>query len=464
MKHTWTVTLAVLAACVGWTGAIPFDGVSRPYLAMVCAGSVLVGVGFRIVDAGRFGWVAAGETAAVLAVPLLLFAFGSIVAPLDESSLLAGLVASLAVWLVGAITITDIEAVTEPTDLVEGVSGALGRIATRLLVVGVGLMIAVLAGHGGFSPVNNARPIQAGLVVPFILYWVVGLSGVSGLNRSRLMARWERDRSLVAEDLTRRWQSASGLWLAAATFGAAVWWWVGRPLLVLAHGAFTTGWRAASAFFGRLLGGQVPTGNPAAPSQTTAVTAAPNTTVNQFTPPPAWFDLFLLLAAGAIFAFAFVVFHRRAKARAVSGTSVLWSVVRAVSAALWQFLKGLMAILLALFRWRRADSSAGERGRPSARKSSSGWSPADPIRRRIAGEYRTFLTAAGERLGPIPGAETPAELAVRIEVVEASNPAVGVLTRIYEKARFSIQPLDETVVRQAQEARTAIIGGWEEPG
>ncbi len=86
------------------------------------------------------------------------------------------------------------------------------------------------------------------------------------------------------------------------------------------------------------------------------------------------------------------------------------------------------------------------------------------MRRRIAGEYRTFLTAARERLGPIPGTETPGELAVRIEVAEAGNPAVGVLTRIYEKARFSVQPLDETVVRQAQEARAAIIGRWDEPG
>ena len=45
------------------------------------------------------------------------------------------------------ITITDIEAVTEPTDLVEGVSGALGRITTRLLLVGMLLMVALVAGH-----------------------------------------------------------------------------------------------------------------------------------------------------------------------------------------------------------------------------------------------------------------------------------------------------------------------------
>ena len=65
-----------------------------------------------MVDAGRLRWLAAGETMAVIAVPLGVFAVGSLaVAPLDESSLLAGLVASFAVWLLGAITITDIEAV-----------------------------------------------------------------------------------------------------------------------------------------------------------------------------------------------------------------------------------------------------------------------------------------------------------------------------------------------------------------
>jgi hypothetical protein len=105
--------------------------------------------------------------------------------------LLAGLVASFATWQVGAITITDIEAVTEPTDLVEGVSGALGRITTRLLLVGMALMIALVAGHRRLTLVTTARPIQSGLLAPFLLYWVVGLGGLASLNRARLLASLE---------------------------------------------------------------------------------------------------------------------------------------------------------------------------------------------------------------------------------------------------------------------------------
>jgi hypothetical protein len=90
--------------------------------------------------------------------------------------------------------------------------------------------------------------------------------------------------------------------------------------------------------------------------------------------------------------------------------------------------------------------------------------PADPLRRRIAGEYRAFLTAARQRMGPIHGTETPSELARRISAAEERDAALEVLTGIYELARFSLQPLDESVVRQAQEARATIIGRWEQPG
>jgi hypothetical protein len=63
-------------------------------------------------------------------------------------------------------------------------------------------------------------------------------------------------------------------------------------------------------------------------------------------------------------------------------------------------------------------------------------------------------------VGPIRSTETPSELARRIEGDE-TDAALGVLTGIYELARFSQQPLDESFVRRAQEARAAIIGRWE---
>ena len=463
MKQNSTVSLLVLAACVGWTLAVPFPGVSRPYLAIVCAGTILVGAGFRMVDASRVRWLAAGETLAVIAVPVAAFALGSVAGSVDESSLLAGLIASFAVWLVGAITITDIEAVTEPTDLVEGMSGALGRITTRLMLVGIALMIALVAGHGGLSPVTVARPIQSGLVAPFFVYWLVGVSGLASLNRSRLVARWKRDRSRIDDELSLRWRTAAGFWLATATSMAVAWWWAGRPTLDLAHGLVANGLGSLMSFFRRLLSVEQPPANPSGASVTTVVTPPPTGSVNPVTPPPEWFDLFLLLAAGAIFAFAFVVFQRRVKARGTSGPRLFWSMLRAVWETLGGFLTELAMLLRSLFRGRAGRSAAGDRWRRSAAMASPGWSPTDPLRRRIAAEYRAFLGAARERLGPIPGTETPSELARRIEVAETSTPALGILTRIYEVARFSAQTLDESAASQAQEARLMIVASWVEP-
>lgn len=464
MKQNWTVSLMLLGACAGWTIAVPFDGVSQPYLAIVCAGTVLVGAGFRIVDAGRLRWLAAGETMAVIAVPVGAFAVGSLlVAPLDQSSLIAGLVASFAIWLLGAITITDIEAVAEPTDLVEGVSGALGRITTRLALVGTVLTVALVAGHGGLAPVTTARPIQAGLVVPFLLYWVVGLTGLASLNRSRLLARWKRDRSLIDGDLGERWRTATALWVAAAAALSVVWWWVGRPPLGAAHSAAAAGLKGVTDLVGRLLGTEPPPANAPAPSLTTVVTPPPTSSVNPVTPAPEWFDLFLLLIAGAIFAFAFVVVRGRVRARGASDSWVLVSAFRAIGKALWGFVKELGELLKSLFRGRAGREAARDRRARFAKTMPDGWSPSDPLRRRVAGEYRAFLTAARQRLGPLPGAETPSELARRIEATETSDPAPGVLTGIYELARFSLRPLDESLVREAEEARVAIVGRWKEP-
>jgi hypothetical protein len=130
---------------------------------------------------------------------------------------------------------------------------------------------------------------------------------------------------------------------------------------------------------------------------------------------------------------------------------------------LWGFLIDLVKLLRSLFRGRASRGTGGDRWRRARATSVPGWSPTDALRRRIAAEYRAFLVAARERVGPIPGTETPSELARRIEGAEASTPALGILTRIYEVARFSAQTLDETAARQAQEARLVIVASWEEP-
>ena len=463
MRPNWTLSLLVLAACAGWTLAVAFEDVSRPYLASVGAGTVLVGTGFRKVDASRVKWLAGGEGIAVFAVPVGFFAAWSMAGALDESSLLAGLFAAFVFWLVAAITITDMEAVTEPTDLVEGVSGALGRITTRLVLVGMALMIAIVVGHGGFPPVTTPRPIQSGVVGPFVLYWLVGLGGVASLNRSRLLARWKRDRSEIDPDLGPRWRAATLLSLIAATILAVSWFLAARPMLDLGHRIVATGLGGATTLIRRLLGLELPAATASGGAQT-EVPAAPESAVNPITPPPEWLDLFLLVAAGSLFAFAFVVFRRRAGARGTSGPRVLWSVLRSLLATLGGILRELFLGLRSMFRRRRATARIHDRSRRGGGPAPPGWSPGDPWRRQIANEYRAFLNLARTRVGPLRAGETPSELARRIEGPDAGESPVGVLTEIFELARFSDHLLDELIVRRAREARMEIAGDWEEPG
>ena len=464
MKQNSTLPLLLLAACAGWTVAVPFDGVSSPYVAAVAAATVVVEAGFRMVDASRLRWLAAGETLAVTLVPVGIFAVGSIGGRLDGSSLLAGLLTAFAVWLVGAITITDIDAVEEPTDLVEGVSGALSRITTRLFLVGMLLMAFLVAGHGGLAPVAAPRPIEAGLLVPFLIYWVVGLGGLASLNRSRLLARWKRDRSQIDADLAGRWRTAAALWVAVGAVVSVLWWWIGRPVLGLGHTLAISAVRGVNVLVGRLLGLDLPEAGPSDPSPTPAVTLPPAGSVNPITPPPEWLDLFLLLIAATIFAFGLVAFRRRVTERGVPDSSMLWRALRASWHALGEFLRELGRMLRSMFGIRSTGgASRGRQPRPGV-TAAPGWSPSDPFRRRIASEYRAFLGAARLRMGPIARTETPSELARRMAAAEEDNAALSALTGIYELARFSLQPLDEALVIQAQEARARIIGRWEEPG
>ena len=117
-------------------------------------------------------------------------------------------------------------------------------------------MIAIVAGHGGLVPVTHARPIQPGLVVPFLLYWVVGLSGLASLNRSRLLARWKRDRSLIDDDLGERWRTASGA-VVGGSGDAVLCLVVGRSAAArLAHTVAAAGLRGVTEFVGTAAGGR----------------------------------------------------------------------------------------------------------------------------------------------------------------------------------------------------------------
>ena len=66
-------------------------------------------------------------------------------------------------------------------------------------------------------------------------------------------------------------------------------------------------------------------------------------------------------------------------------------------------------------------------------------------------------------MGPAGPAETPSESARRIVGGEAASSPVGVLIGIYEMARFGEDRLDESLVRQAEEARVEIVGRWADP-
>ena len=173
--------------------------------------------------------------------------------------------------------------------------------------------------------------------------------------------------------------------------------------------------------------------------------------MNPVTPPPEWFDLFLLLAAGAIFAFRLRGISASSQGSGRIGfVGCFVSVLRAIWGALWGFVKELGKLLQSLFRGRRRS-----RRRPGSSVAIND----DRISRLVT--VRSVAASHRWRIPRVPGRGCASGWAHSLVPRRRLNwrggskpprpaiPAVGVLTGIYELARFSVQPLDESVVRQA---------------
>ena len=447
-----------MAACAAWTAGLAIAPASRLYLAAVAAAVVLTAEGFRRLDVERSRLMAAGELVCVLAIPLIgLALLGS--GP-DQGILLSGLVVAFAGWLLASVTLTDLAAVTEPTDLVEGISGAPGRLAGRFLLLGVICSLPLLAGHGGLVPVGRPRPAVPGLVLPYLVYWGVGLGGLAAIQRARYLARWRRDQAEVDAEVRPRWARATATWLLVGAGLAALLWWPERAVLDLAHRLSAAMVGTAGSLLGRLLapGDQIES-RPAAGSDPMA--AEPDRPLNPFTPPGEWFDLLLLVGAGLVFASAYLIFARRRlhPAEWPRRAAVAGRLLRTLLMMLWRVLIDLARALRSILTPVRI-AATGPAGRP-IRQQVRRWHPEDPIRRRIAADYRLVLEGVGVRWGPRPAAETPEELARRVAADLSLAPAIQDLTDVYERARFSRQPMNSGDAALARRARLAVTEHWQ---
>jgi Domain of unknown function (DUF4129) len=445
------ITLILLAGSIGWTLGVALPAPTA-YLAVAMAAAVVVVEAFRRLDRPRGKLMAAGEATAVALTPVAAVA---LIPDAEAATLFVGVVATLTSWLLTQITVSDLDAVVDPADSIESATSAPERLRARFLWVGLAQSVAVVAGHGGLVPPVQSRTIAGGFVLSFLAYWLIGLAALSTVERQHRIARWKRDHAVVDADIGNRWVLARTTLLTIAAVGAVVVLVLGRPALSALHAA--TSWISAglTSLVARL------TGNP--PRQSPPNPVPPTGAVpDQFVPDPGntagapgeWLDFVLLVAFALVFLGVYTVFTRRRAQAATPGTSSVW---RQVGRLLLDLVRAITQIPAAIVEWwrrrrHREDASPGAFFR---RPRIEPWQPADPFRRRIASEFRSYLRTAESRQIALGPQETPLEFGARLE--EAGSPAVGRLTDLYSLARYSNHLLGDTEAREATAARRQAV-------
>lgn len=450
-------TLVLLSASAAWTAGIAIEGVPPAYLAVVAGLAVLEMEAFRRVDAVRGRLMAVGELAGLLVVAVVPYLLVSIVVTTSLSTALAGVAAAFLVWMLASMSATDLEAVVEPTDLIEGLTGPAGRLASRLWLVGLGLTVAMVVAHGSLAPVIEARPVRPAIVVPYLAYWLVGLASLSAIHRSRNLARWQRDQARVDSDLRSRWSGATQVWLAAATALVALIWWPSGKFLTAAHAASSGLTLAISGWLTRILNPRrTQPSNRVLPGVETTLPDAPPPS-RLIAPPPEWWDLIVILAIGVFFALAYTLLTRRSRrARISEGRRDPW--LQTFLALIFTIGEALLTLLRTLLGFRRRQpTSESYQAMVAPPRLRTVWVPPDRIRRRIAAAYRVFVNAAAEEVGTPLQSETSAEYGHRVNERLRNEPAVIQLSGLYAEARFSAHDLADDHADRAELWRKQIV-------
>ncbi len=455
MTPATLVTLAAMAGAVGWTLALALPG-PPAYLAGVMAAQVVVVAVFRRLDRSRGRLMAVGEGVAVLLIPVTLVTLD---AAADAATLFVGFIAGLVAWLIAQITVSDLDAVVDPVDAMEGVSTAPERLRGRFLWIGAAQAIAVVAGFGGLTPPLEPRPPTGWLVASYGLYWIVGMAALSSVERRRSVVRWQRDGTVVDTDVESRWTNAGATLLVGAVLASIVAMVLGRDLLGSAH--IGTTWVSAilASTVAWLTGNnerEVPPNQiPPTAEEFRPVGSQPIEATN---PRGDWVDFVMLVVFALIFLGVYLLFVRRRRGVDVARPASAWKAVWRILRDLGIWLAGLPATLAGWWRQRGKRISAVP-SRRFQRERSQPWKPADPFRRRIAAEFRSYLQAAEKRDLTLMPSETASEFGYRLgtEGLEA----VRSLTDLYGVARYSEHILGQPEVEAAGKARRQAIADLE---
>ena len=451
MTPATLITMILLAGSIGLTLGVALPAPSA-YLAGSMAAAVVVVEAFRRLDRPRGKLMAAGEATAVALTPVA----GAVLIPdAQAATLFVGVVATLTSWLLTQITVSDLDAVVDPADSIESATSAPERLRARFLWVGLAQSLAVVAGNGGLVPPVQSRTISGGFVLSFFAYWLIGLTGLSTVERQLRIVRWKRDHAVIDADIGNRWGLARTTLLAVAGMGAVLAIGLGRPALSALHAATTWISAGLTALVTSLMGNtprQVPP-NQVPPSGEAPAEFVPNPGSTAGAPGD-WRDFVLLVAFALVFMGIYTIFTRRRGQSVTARTSSVW---RQVGRALLDLLVAITAIPAAIVGWwrRRRHREIIMTGASFRRARAEPWQPADPFRRRIASEFRSYLRTAETRRIALAPQETPLEFGVRLGA--AGSPAVGALTDLYSIARYSDHTLGEAEAREATSARRQAV-------
>ncbi|HUO46283.1 MAG TPA: DUF4129 domain-containing protein [Acidimicrobiia bacterium] len=448
------LTLVVLWASAAWTVAAAVPAIPAPFAIGVAVAALVQAELVRRLEMPRRRWTTGAEIAilaAVVAVSYVLLGAN------HDGGLLVGLAIAVVSWLLAQITVTDLEAVRQPVDLVEGMATPVERLRSRVLWVGLCLSVAVASLGAGLIPPSTPRDTSERFLVPYLAFWAMGLTGTAIVNRQRYLSRWSREGATIDGDLRARWVRGTVTWIAAAAFATALLLILGSPAFRALHEA--SSWVTAGIV--TLTGGEVdPPSPPATRGATTPATAElpePPEPLDEPARGPLG-DFLLITALALIFASDYLLFGRQRRGDGPDRTAPIWRRLITMLIDLAKSIWGLLMDLVHAWRRRRYQTPASQL--PPSSGARSRWNPTDPMRRHIATEFRTYLKAAENHALTPSASETVLEFGHR--AAGEKSPATHQLASLYARARYSTHQLGEADNNAASAARVEAVADLEE--
>lgn len=391
----------------------------------------------------------------------------------------------IGIWVAVSLTLTDLAGLGHRGDPLDGQGLPIPNLIRRWTMGGVVLLAAASVGLAGWSGLFTiGRAPLVGLILPGLVYFPLGVVALTQVRLADARGSWARGRYTVDPGV-------EGRWFATALLGGMA---VVAGLLLIPTGdaaPVLTVLAAAVGAVGRFFSAIVGWIEDHAPARTgpretdVAVPPASLPFDEEPGPPiepgePLFSDdtirliqrgVFWLVVAAVLGLVIRELYRSRRELRILvreefrtGGLAAgLRAALAAIPIAFWDALRRLFG------RLRRPRGSEEPEGTVHREERVAvSWSEGHPTRSRILALYRRFLAVVGAVIGERRRSETPTEFYGRVQqdAPQIAEPA-GVVTVLFEEARYRGGPIDDervALTEERLEALEALLTGPGEPG